>query len=115
MIVYPALLPPPLVKGHKEHEAMNFKRSRTAYAQVQSRSIRDNTKFTFSIAVNYADAEIFRLFYDNDLYRGVAPFKATWVINGVEVERNIRFTAPFKISSHGSFEYTIQCQCEVLP
>ena len=113
-MIYPTTLPCPLVKGYKETQPNNFKRSQTEYAQVQQHTIRDNVNFTFKIAVNYIEAEVFRLFYDDDLYGGVAPFTATWVINGVEAERNIRFTAPFKISSHGSFEYTIQTQCEVL-
>ena len=115
MIMYPTSLPCPLLKGHKESRPMDFKRSQTDYAQVQKHIVRDNQQFTFSIAVTYAQAETFREFYDIDLFGGVSAFKATWTINGVELERNIRFTTPFKISSHGSYEYTIQANCEVLP
>lgn len=113
MITYPVTLPCPQAKKHVATVADSIVRSDFDYDNQQEYLQKAALPFTFMITCTAAQVATFKAFW-SDIYEGVQPFNADWLIHGDASTKNIRYTGSYKIKALGAALYEISADCEVL-
>lgn len=112
--IYPTTLKCPLLSNAASKEGESFIRSSFEYDPRQRQTTIGKPTAGFSMNVDQTQFDIFKAFWNDEIYRGTREFSVDWTTHGAIGQKIVRFMVPYTVKPAKSGLYNVSCQIEIL-